>query len=104
VRLEGSTEAALQRWSISNAHSLVYLHKSILDIVQKKGIEQVTVEQLIAEITPTARSTTFSHHRFFLFIAAMKTYIFYKGTVPDSVRTELLSRIRKILSEGGGDS
>ncbi|KAJ3121054.1 hypothetical protein HK101_006805 [Irineochytrium annulatum] len=46
------------------------------DIVRAKGMDQVTVEELSAEITPKGRAA-----------------------VPDSIKAELLQRIRKILAE-----
>ncbi|KAI8615155.1 transcription factor e(y)2-domain-containing protein [Chytriomyces sp. MP71] len=46
------------------------------EAIQARGIERVTVEELVHEITPKGRAA-----------------------VPDTVRAELLQRIRKILSE-----
>eukprot|EP01039_Chlorochromonas_danica_P010989 gene10991-12236_t len=44
------------------------------DVIRKKGLEKVTVEELVAEITPHGRAT-----------------------VPEEVKTELLKRIRLFL-------
>jgi enhancer of yellow 2 transcription factor len=44
------------------------------DLIRKKGLEKVTVEELVAEITPHGRST-----------------------VPEDVKAELLKRIRNFL-------
>ena len=46
------------------------------EIVKRKGLEQVTVEDLVAETTPKGRSL-----------------------VPDDVKRELLSRIRTFLAQ-----
>ncbi|KAI8838442.1 transcription factor e(y)2-domain-containing protein [Chytriomyces cf. hyalinus JEL632] len=46
------------------------------DAIQSRGIEKVTVEELVREVTPKGRAM-----------------------VPDTVRAELLQKIRKILSE-----
>lgn len=44
------------------------------DVIRQKGIDQVTVEELIADITPHGRST-----------------------IPEDVKAELLKRIRLVL-------
>ncbi|CAM9525225.1 unnamed protein product [Heterosigma akashiwo] len=44
------------------------------EIIKNKGLEKITVDELIAEITPRGRAT-----------------------VPDDIKTELLQRIRKFL-------
>jgi len=44
------------------------------DVIRRKGLEKVTVEELVAEITPQGRAT-----------------------VPEDVRAELLKRIRTFL-------
>mmetsp|Transcript_11098 Transcript_11098/g.15276 ORF Transcript_11098/g.15276 Transcript_11098/m.15276 type:complete len:102 (-) Transcript_11098:217-522(-) len=44
------------------------------DIIRKKGLEKVTVEELVAEITPHGRAT-----------------------VPESIKADLLKRIRTFL-------
>ena len=44
------------------------------DVIRRKGLEKVTVEELVAEITPKGRST-----------------------IPEDVKAELLQRIRKFL-------
>ena len=44
------------------------------DVIKNKGLEKITVEELVAEITPRGRAT-----------------------VPDSVKAELLQRIRSFL-------
>ncbi|KAI9329537.1 transcription factor e(y)2-domain-containing protein [Obelidium mucronatum] len=46
------------------------------DVIQSKGLEHITVEELILEITPKGRAM-----------------------VPDTVRAEVLQRIRKVLSD-----
>lgn len=46
------------------------------EIVKRKGLEQVTVDDLVAEITPKGRAL-----------------------VPDDVKRELLSRIRTFLAQ-----
>jgi enhancer of yellow 2 transcription factor len=45
------------------------------DLIKSKGLEQVTVDDLVAEVTPKGRAS-----------------------VPDSVKAELLQRIRKFLT------
>jgi len=44
------------------------------EIIRARGLEKITVDELVAEITPKGRAT-----------------------VPDEVRAELLQRIRKFL-------
>ena len=44
------------------------------DVIRRKGLEKVTVEELVAEVTPHGRST-----------------------VPEEVKAELLKRIRSFL-------
>eukprot|EP00635_Sarcinochrysidales_sp_CCMP3193_P002251 CAMPEP_0118919756 /NCGR_PEP_ID=MMETSP1166-20130328/18723_1 /TAXON_ID=1104430 /ORGANISM="Chrysoreinhardia sp, Strain CCMP3193" /LENGTH=102 /DNA_ID=CAMNT_0006860287 /DNA_START=95 /DNA_END=403 /DNA_ORIENTATION=- len=44
------------------------------EVIRKKGLEKITVDELVAEITPRGRAT-----------------------VPDEVKTELLQNIRKFL-------
>mmetsp|Transcript_2896 Transcript_2896/g.3665 ORF Transcript_2896/g.3665 Transcript_2896/m.3665 type:complete len:131 (-) Transcript_2896:1698-2090(-) len=44
------------------------------EVVKNKGLEKISVEELVAEITPRGRAT-----------------------VPDSIKAELLNRIRKFL-------
>ncbi|TWW79612.1 transcription and mRNA export factor ENY2 [Takifugu rubripes] len=46
------------------------------EIIKERGLEHVTVEDLVAEITPKGR-----------------------GLVPDSVKKELLHRIREFLAQ-----
>ncbi|XP_064466700.1 transcription and mRNA export factor ENY2-like [Ornithodoros turicata] len=46
------------------------------EVIKEKGVENVTVDDLIAEITPKGRAT-----------------------VPDSIKRELLQEIRKFLAE-----
>mmetsp|Transcript_32881 Transcript_32881/g.104903 ORF Transcript_32881/g.104903 Transcript_32881/m.104903 type:complete len:100 (-) Transcript_32881:282-581(-) len=47
------------------------------EVIRKKGLEKITVDELVAEITPRGRAT-----------------------VPDEVKTELLQNIRKFLQVG----
>jgi len=44
------------------------------EVIRNKGLEKITVDELVAEITPRGRAT-----------------------VPDEVKTELLQNIRKFL-------
>jgi len=44
------------------------------EVIKNKGLEKITVDELVAEITPQGRAT-----------------------VPDAVKAELLQRIRKFL-------
>eukprot|EP01137_Pigoraptor_chileana_P021712 Opistho-2@85752 len=46
------------------------------EVVKSKGLERVTVEDLIAEVTPRARAT-----------------------VPDEIKAELLARIKEYVSQ-----
>ncbi|ORY33557.1 enhancer of yellow 2 transcription factor [Rhizoclosmatium globosum] len=46
------------------------------EVIQSKGLEHITVEQLVLEITPKGRAM-----------------------VPDTVRAEVLQKIRKVLSD-----
>jgi hypothetical protein len=68
------------------------------EVIRKKGLEKVTVEDLVAEITPHGRG---KHPPRLLAI----TYIFIRkndicidlATVPEDVKAELLKRIRLFL-------
>jgi len=51
------------------------LKQNCKEIVRKRGLENVTVDELVAEITPQGRQT-----------------------VPDAVKKELLQRIRQFLA------
>lgn len=55
---------------------LKYLSWSSPDVIKEKGLEHVTVDDLVAEITPKGRAL-----------------------VPDSVKKELLQRIRTFLAQ-----
>ena len=46
------------------------------EVIRSKGLEKITVEDLVGEITPRGRAT-----------------------VPDAIKAELLQRIRKFLQE-----
>ena len=50
------------------------LKKECKEVIRSKGLEKITVEDLVAEITPKGRAA-----------------------VPDAVKAELLQRIRKFL-------
>ena len=50
------------------------------DVIRNKGLEKITVEELVGEITPRGRAT-----------------------VPDAVKAELLERIRKFLADQEAD-
>ena len=52
------------------------LKSACKEVIRSKGLESITVDALIAEMTPKGRSL-----------------------VPDNVRAELLGRIRKFLQE-----
>merc|ERR1712146_113051 len=52
------------------------LKKHCAEVIRKKGLDEITLEGLVDEITPHARET-----------------------VPDGVKMELLRRIRKFLHE-----
>lgn len=73
------------------------------EIIRRKGLEKVTVEELVAEITPHGRCKTF----FYLFLIFVYLICFFSplksillcfiATVPEDVKTELLKRIRLFL-------
>jgi hypothetical protein len=54
VWLERRNEVTLQRYSISNAWLLTY---NLLEVIKTKGYENITIEELVAEITPKGRGT-----------------------------------------------
>ncbi|XP_049683486.1 transcription and mRNA export factor ENY2 isoform X2 [Accipiter gentilis] len=78
MRLEGSVEGTLQRlcFLMDGLKDLKYRSWSSPDVIKEKGLEHVTVDDLVAEITPKGRAL-----------------------VPDSVKKELLQRIRTFLAQ-----
>ncbi|XP_074754631.1 transcription and mRNA export factor ENY2 isoform X2 [Athene noctua] len=78
MRLEGSVEGTLQRFCLlmNGLKDLKYWSWSSPDVIKEKGLEHVTVDDLVAEITPKGRAL-----------------------VPDSVKKELLQRIRTFLAQ-----
>lgn len=67
---------------------------NFLDVISKKGIDNVTVDGLVEEITPTARGKScwllgYPEAKFFDITA----------TVPDTVKKELLQHIRDYLDQ-----
>lgn len=60
------------------------------DVIRRKGLEKVTIEELVAEITPKGRCK-----QIITFISNM--LIFTLATIPEEVKAELLLRIRKFL-------
>lgn len=59
---------------------------TLAEIIKTKGLEQISVEELVSEITPRGRGL----------LSTMAAYD--AATVPDSVKAELLQRIRKFLA------
>jgi enhancer of yellow 2 transcription factor len=55
---------------------MVTFRPSMQNVLREKGLESISVEELVKEITPRGRAT-----------------------VPDSLKAELLQRIRKFLAE-----
>jgi enhancer of yellow 2 transcription factor len=63
------------------------------DIIRRKGLEKVTVEELVAEITPHGRCKLENCG----FDSCIYNYLSSTATVPEDVKTELLKRIRLFL-------
>ena len=58
--------------------SLLSIHvssKPLVELIKNKGLEKITVEEMVAEVTPQG-----------------------KATVPDKVRAELLQKIKEFIS------
>lgn len=68
-----------------------------LEIVKQKGLENITVDELVQEITPKGRGQYTSH------CARRKRkeweWIFCLALVPDSIKKEMLARLRNYLSK-----
>ena len=70
------------------------------EVIRRKGLEKVTVDDLVGEITPRGRC---KYHNFkFMFGSVMFLYMcFYCSafiaTIPEEVKAELLKRIRTFL-------
>mmetsp|Transcript_7854 Transcript_7854/g.18325 ORF Transcript_7854/g.18325 Transcript_7854/m.18325 type:complete len:113 (+) Transcript_7854:62-400(+) len=56
------------------------MNKHCIEIIKAKGAENITVEDIMSELAPFARTS-----------------------VPDSLKTQLLSRLREFAEEGDGD-
>jgi enhancer of yellow 2 transcription factor len=67
------------------------------DVIRRKGLEKVTVEELVAEITPQGRSKFTFNYSFFFIIKSLFIIITFIATVPEEVKAELLKRIRTFL-------
>jgi enhancer of yellow 2 transcription factor len=63
------------------------------DVIRRKGLEKVTIEELVAEITPKGRCKILL--LFILFFTFSRSLSI--ATIPDEVKAELLLRIRKFL-------
>ena len=63
------------------------------EAIRRKGLEKVTVEELVAEITPKGRGNVQCYNSiYFKYI-----FPFYSATIPEEIKTELLQKIRKFL-------
>ena len=75
------------------------------EVIRRKGLEKVTVEELVAEITPKGRCTfvIFIEHYFIIFLIyslspVLHPFSFHSSaTVPEDIKADLLQRIRKFL-------
>ncbi|KPP78020.1 hypothetical protein Z043_102507, partial [Scleropages formosus] len=67
-------------------------------VIKEKGLEHVTVEDLVAEITPKGRGIHRSNLK--ILVPVLVVHHSYMVTlVPDSVKKELLQRIRAFLAQ-----
>ncbi len=63
-----------------------------IEIVKQKGLENITVDELVQEITPKGRGT--------IFISILIEWLFvYLALVPDTIKKEMLARLRQYLSK-----
>ncbi|KAJ4456555.1 putative transcription and mRNA export factor ENY2 [Paratrimastix pyriformis] len=74
------------------------------EIIQQRGLDHISVEELVEEIKPRGRGS-FAHFEIPtpLFFRAPRLFPYFFGslciaTVPDEIKAELLQRIRKFLS------
>lgn len=61
------------------------------EVVKSKGLEKISVEELVSEITPRGRGM----YTIFTFGILIKTISI--ATVPDAIKAEMLNRIRRFL-------
>lgn len=67
-----------------------------LDVISKKGISNVTVDNLVEEITPTARGKLYWQVKGLIM---ERLHMIDAATVPDAVKKELLQHIRDYLDQ-----
>lgn len=87
MRLERRNETILQGYAKKCKCVSVIL--SSAEIIKTKGLEHVTVDDLVAEITPKGRGTLCAN--------GVLSHVLV-ASVPDVVKAELLQRIRKFLT------
>ncbi|XP_045142325.1 transcription and mRNA export factor ENY2 isoform X2 [Tenrec ecaudatus] len=66
------------------------------EVIKEKGLEHVTVDDLVAEITPKGRVDSSMNFNTCLDSCS---YHYNQALVPDSVKKELLQRIRTFLAQ-----
>ncbi|KAJ0065805.1 hypothetical protein NL108_000030 [Boleophthalmus pectinirostris] len=69
------------------------------DVIKEKGLEHVTVEDLVAEITPKGRGNSPLFQKSKKDFEYLIRFPSFAAMVPDSVKKELLHRIRAFLSQ-----
>ena len=75
----------------------MYLYYSyIVEVVKQKGLDSITVEDLVLEMVPKGRGS-YSPNFEFLQFCTLKFYLL--ALVPDTVKKELLNRIRTFLAQ-----
>ena len=70
------------------------------EVIRKKGLEKVTVEELVADITPQGRGNTCTSILCdSIYCSIMYNYnvMISLATVPEDIKAELLKRIRVFL-------
>ena len=84
------------------------------DVIRRKGLEKVTIEELVEEITPKGRgkrplSLSSPQHSLYMdrtlilmsYVLGIRVMCLYfvvcSATIPEDVKAELLLRIRKFL-------
>ena len=69
-------------------------------MIKSKGLEKISVDQLVKEITPHGRGVTRAATPCLLLASALIVLLWVcaaTATVPDEVKAELLQRIRTFL-------
>lgn len=77
---------------INLRHCILFL---FLEIVKQKGLENITVDELVQEITPKGRGKYFR----IIFRLSLNHFQYFLALVPDTIKKEMLTRLRQYLSQ-----